>query len=185
VVSLTDAVVIVTGGSTVSGRELARALAGRGCAVVVVYLDDQRRAETAVDEIVGTNGTAIAVRADITDELDVERLFSETIATFRGVDVIVHADPGVTRVVNQQAASQLRHGGAIVHVGRSDAVPPFLNNKLKARGITIAGPTPTPGRESSGACPDHIHSDITYCVAVLDRWRLRSDEKSRGSTNWS
>ena len=184
-VSLTDAVVIVTGGSTVSGRELARALAGRGCAVVVVYLDDQLGAETAVDEIVGTNGTAIAVRADITDELDVERLFSETIATFRGVDVIVHADPGVTRVVNQQAASQLRHGGAIVHVGRSDAVPPFLINKLHARGITIAWPTPTPGRPSSGACPDLIHSDISYCIAVLDRWRLRSDETSRAPTNWS
>ena len=184
-VSLTDAVVIVTGGSTVSGRELARALAGRGCAVVVVYLDDQRGAETAVDEIVGTNGTAIAVRADITDELDVERLFSETIATFRGVDVIVHADPGVTRVVNQRAASQLRHGGAIVHVGRSDAVPPFLINKLHARGITIAWPTPTPGRPSSGACPDLIHSDISYCIAVLDRWRLRSDETSRAPTNWS
>ena len=70
--------------------------AGRGCAVVVVYLDDQRGAEAAVDEIVGTNGTAIAVRADITDELDVERLFSETIAAFGGVDVIVHADPGAT-----------------------------------------------------------------------------------------
>ena len=96
---LADTVVIVTGGSTGSGRELARALAGRGYAVVVVYLDDQSGAEAAVDEIVGADGTAIAIRADITDELDVERLFSETTATFGGVDVIVHADPAATQVV--------------------------------------------------------------------------------------
>lgn len=115
-VSLTDTVVIVTGGSIGSGRDLSRALAGRGFAVVVVYLDDQHSAEAAVDEIVGRNGTATAIRADITDELDVARLFSETTASFGGVDAIVHTQPAATQLVDQRAASQLRDGGVIVTV---------------------------------------------------------------------
>ena len=69
-----DAVAIVTGGSCGPGREVARALARRGYAVVVVYLRDQAEAEAAVDEILAADGTAVAVRADVTDELDVHLL---------------------------------------------------------------------------------------------------------------
>jgi hypothetical protein len=87
----TDAVTIVTGGSRGAGREIARELASRGYAVIVVYLRDQGEAEAAVDEIFAANGTALTVRADVTDELDVERLFDETKAAFGGVDVVVHA----------------------------------------------------------------------------------------------
>ena len=136
-VSRTDTVAIVTGGSTGSGREFSRALAARGDAVVVVYLDDPIGADAVVDEIVGANGTAIAVRADITDELDVERLFSEAAAAFGGVDVVVHADSGSALVVYQHAARELRDGGAIVTVGSADAVTPFLSASMRARGITI------------------------------------------------
>ncbi len=168
----TDAVVIVTGGSAGSGRDLSRALAGRGYAVVVVYLTDQNGAEAAVDEIVATNGTAIAVRADIADELDVERLFSEAVAAFGGVDVIVHADPRGTRLVNQRAVIELRDCGAIVNVGVSDAVTPFLIDELRTRGIMIAASTS--GLESLRSRPDLTFSDITECVAILDRWRLGS-----------
>ena len=166
VVSFTDAVVIVTGGSRGPGRDVARALAGRAFVVVVVYLDDQSEAETAVDEILAANGTALSVRADVTDELDVERLFTETAAAFGGVDVIVHADLRGSWVVNRQAASQLRHGGVIVNVTGSDAMTPAIADELRARGITITGISP--GFEPAGD-----HPDIAYYVSILDRWRRR------------
>lgn len=175
--------VIVTGGSTGFGRELSLALAGRGYAVVLVYLDDQPGAEATVDGIVDLNGTAIAVRADLTDELDVERLFSETAATFGGVDVIVHADPLVARVVNHQAVSQLRDGGMIVEVSGSGAVTPFVINELCARGITVAGPprwTEAPGPESAGLSPNR--ADIAYYVGILDSWRLGAAGQSSNSS---
>jgi 3-oxoacyl-[acyl-carrier protein] reductase len=167
---LADTVVIVTGGSTATGREFSHALAGRGYAVVVVYLDDQKGAEAVVDGILGANGTAIAVRADIADELDVERLFSETVAAFGGVDVIVHADPRAVGVVNQHASRRLRDGGAIVTVGISEAVTPMLFNQLRARGITIAGPQP--GLKWPGLGPD-----ITGYVAFLDQLRLGAADR--------
>jgi 3-oxoacyl-[acyl-carrier protein] reductase len=117
-------VAIVTGGSRGVGRALARALAGRGYAVVISYAQDQAAAEAAVEAILAANGTALAVRADVTDELDVERLFDETIEAFGGVDVVVHTAPRGIPLVDRQAARRLRHGGAIVDVVRASHLQP-------------------------------------------------------------
>jgi 3-oxoacyl-[acyl-carrier protein] reductase len=136
-------VAIVTGGSRGVGCEVARKLAGRDYAVVIHYARNQAAAEAAVEEILAANGTALAVRADVADELDVERLLGETAEAFGGVDVVVHAagqmnlDPAVDDdldrfdavlrtnvrgmfVVNQLASRQLRSGGAIVNLSCAD-----------------------------------------------------------------
>jgi 3-oxoacyl-[acyl-carrier protein] reductase len=133
-------VAIVTGGSRGVGRATIHRLATRGYAVVVDYLHDQRAAESTVEQILADNGAAVAVRADVADALDVERLFAETIWTFGGIDVVVHAvgspitatvvaEAGLdefddlirinTRaafIVNREAARHLRYGGAIVNL---------------------------------------------------------------------
>ena len=136
-------VAIVTGGSRGVGRATARRLAARGYAVVVNYLHDQRAAELTVEAILADNSDAIAVRADVADDLDVQRLFAETIAAFGGIDVVVHAagsritaspvtgagldefdalvriNTRATFVVNREAARHLRDGGAIVNLSSS------------------------------------------------------------------
>lgn len=139
-----DRVAIVTGGSRGLGREIAVKLAGQGYAVVVNYARHQGAAEAAVEEVLAADGTAIAVRGDVADELDVERLFAETTETFGRADVVVHAVGQVvvspvadcdldtfdalvrttvrgTFIVNRQAARELRAGGAIVNVCGSPA----------------------------------------------------------------
>src|SRR5262245_41475283 len=110
------AVAIVTGGSCELGGEVARRLAGRGFAIVVVYLDDQRRAEAAVEAVFATGSTAVAVRADITDDLDVERLFDEADAAFGGVDVVVDTTSVPASVLGRLAARRLDRDGAVVSV---------------------------------------------------------------------
>jgi 3-oxoacyl-[acyl-carrier protein] reductase len=136
-------VAIVTGGSRGVGQATARRLAARGYAVVVNYLHDQPAAESAVEAILADNGNAVAVRADVADDLDVRRLFAETIAEFGGIDAVVHAAGGrittapVTEagldefdalirinmraafIVNREAARHLRYGGAIVNLSCS------------------------------------------------------------------
>jgi 3-oxoacyl-[acyl-carrier protein] reductase len=159
----TDAAAIVTGGSRGAGREIARELASRGYAVIVVYLRDQGEAEAAVDEIFAANGTALTVRADVTDELDVERLFDETKAAFGGVDVVVHAAMRGAPVVNREAARQLRRGGAIVTVASSEAITPDLAHELRARDITVNGLAP-------GAEPPGAHHDVADLIALLGQW---------------
>lgn len=138
-----ERVAVVTGGSRGIGREVAGTLARRDYAVVINYLRHQGDADTAVEEILAANGTALTVRADVADELDVERLFTETTEAFGGVDVVVHAAAGPvvlgpvadydlgtfdalqrtnvrgTFVVNRQASRQLRDGGAIINFSSS------------------------------------------------------------------
>jgi 3-oxoacyl-[acyl-carrier protein] reductase len=151
-----DPVAIVIGGSCGAGRDIARKIGGRGYAVVVVYLRDQGEAEAAVDEILAASGTALAVRADVCDELDVERLFDETKAAFGGVDVVVHTAMRGASVVNRRAARRLRRGGAIVDVSSSDAIAPVLARELDARDITVNGLTP--GLEPPRCRPRHRRS---------------------------
>jgi 3-oxoacyl-[acyl-carrier protein] reductase len=136
-------VAIVTGGSRGVGRATVNRLAARGYAVVVDYLHDQRAAESTVETVLADHGTAMAVRADVADDLDVERLFAETIVAFGCVDVVVHTVDGriastaiaevdlaefdavcrlntrATLIVNREAARQLRNGGAIVNLSSS------------------------------------------------------------------
>jgi len=136
-------VAIVTGGSRGVGRATIRLLAARGYAVVVNYLHDQRAAESTVEAILTNKGAAVTVRADVADDLDVQRLFAETIAAFGGIDVVVHAvgspvttapvaevdldvfdalvriSTRATFIVNREAARHLRNGGAIVNLTSS------------------------------------------------------------------
>ncbi len=136
-------VAIVTGGSRGVGRAMIRRLAASDYAVVVNYLHDQRAAESTVEAILADNSDAVAVRADVADDLDVERLFAETIAAFGGIDVVVHAvgsritatplaeagldefdalvriNTRATFIVNREAARHLRSGGSIVNLSSS------------------------------------------------------------------
>ncbi|HEY7134127.1 MAG TPA: SDR family NAD(P)-dependent oxidoreductase [Acidimicrobiia bacterium] len=87
----TERVAIVTGGSCGIGREITRRLTLQGYAVVVAYRMNQAAAEAAVDEVLAANGIALAVRADVTDDVDVDRLFLETVEAFGRVDLVVDA----------------------------------------------------------------------------------------------
>ena len=121
------AVAIVTGGSSGAGRELVEALARRGFAVVLVYLSDQRRAEAIVDAVLARSGTALAVRADVADDLDVQRVFDETTFAFGGADMVVHAAPRAADVVLEHAERRLRWGGATLTVSDTRDVPAALS----------------------------------------------------------
>jgi 3-oxoacyl-[acyl-carrier protein] reductase len=133
-------VAIVTGGSRGLGREIIERLAYGGYAVVVNYVHDQRVAESVVETVLQRRGAAVAIRADVADDLDVERLFAQTIETFGSVHAVVHAVRGHVRatpltavgpaefdevcrknvratfIVNREAAHRIGNGGAIVNL---------------------------------------------------------------------
>ena len=151
-----ETVAIVTGGSFGIGREVARVLAGWGWAIVVVYLDHQRTAEATVAEVLAAEGRIVAVRADLADDLDVQRLFAESSAAFAGVDVVVHTTTDGASLLYQHAACQVRRRGAIVSVYAAGGVTAGIARQLRERGISVRR-----------ARPEEV-------LLSLDRWRLQA-----------
>ena len=124
--STVTGVAIVTGGACGVGRDLVDALAGRGFAVVLVYLRDRRRADAVVEGVRTAGRAALAVRADVGDSLDVERVFDETNCAFGRVDIVVHAAPRAADVLFEHAERRLRWGGATLTVSGTDEVADAL-----------------------------------------------------------
>jgi 3-oxoacyl-[acyl-carrier protein] reductase len=83
-------IAIITGASRGIGRVVAKRLAQDGFAVVVNYLSNAGEAEEVVAEIKGIGGEAIAIKADVANQTDVEQLFEQTMKQFGSIDVVVH-----------------------------------------------------------------------------------------------
>ncbi|HEU5283864.1 MAG TPA: SDR family oxidoreductase [Burkholderiales bacterium] len=81
---------IVTGANSGIGEGVARALAEAGARVVVNYVTGPDRAEQVADEIRRAGGEAVAVRADVSREDQVEAMFAQTNAAWGSVDIVVN-----------------------------------------------------------------------------------------------
>ena len=73
--TVTDKVVVITGGSRGIGRATALAAAARGFRVVVGYASNEAAANEVVSAIEAKNGKAIAVKCDVGSEQDILALF--------------------------------------------------------------------------------------------------------------
>ena len=80
--------VLVTGGARGIGRAIARAFAERGARVAISYLTREGEAKVTLAALPG--GPHLAVRADLTDPAQAERLVAESIAAFGRLDVVVN-----------------------------------------------------------------------------------------------
>lgn len=87
---LNNKVAIVTGASKGIGASIAKHLASEGASVVVNYASSKQGAEKVVDEIVSNGGKAIAVKANVSKQQDIDHLFAETKSAFGRLDVLVN-----------------------------------------------------------------------------------------------
>jgi len=83
-------VIIVTGGSRGIGADICRLAARRGYSVCVNYLRGEKEANEVVAEIMESDGRAISVKADVTIEADVSRMFDEATSKLRPVTALVN-----------------------------------------------------------------------------------------------
>jgi NAD(P)-dependent dehydrogenase (short-subunit alcohol dehydrogenase family) len=86
---------IVTGGARGIGAATARMAASRGFAIAVNYAKDAAAAEDVVSDIRNGGGEAIAVRADVSVEADVIRLFESAENELGAVRALVN-NAGIT-----------------------------------------------------------------------------------------
>ncbi len=79
---------IVTGAGNGLGRAIAEKLAAEGAAVMLADLDGAA-AETAAAAITSVGGIAAAIRADVSDPVQVDRMVAETVNRFGRLDAMV------------------------------------------------------------------------------------------------
>ena len=82
-------VAIITGAAGGIGGATAARLASEGATVVVNDVDDDRIA-ARIDSLQGLSGTAVAGRADVTSENEVNDLVARVVAEHGGVDILVN-----------------------------------------------------------------------------------------------
>lgn len=87
---LTGKVAIVTGASKGLGASIAAQLAAEGAAVVVNYATSKQGAERVVAEILRHGGKAAAIQANMNNQVDIQRLFSETLKIFGKLDILIN-----------------------------------------------------------------------------------------------
>ncbi len=75
---MSDKVLLVTGGGRGIGAATCRRAASRGYSVAVNYLGNAAAADAVVGEIERAGGRAVAIRADVSREAEIEHLFAET-----------------------------------------------------------------------------------------------------------
>jgi short-subunit dehydrogenase len=109
-----DKTVIITGASSGIGAATARAFAAAGANVVLAARDEAKLAAVA-----GTiTGRALIVPTDVSDRRAIERLVSETVATFGGVDIVINnAGVGLAAPVAQISVNDFEQALAVDLLG--------------------------------------------------------------------
>ncbi len=84
-----DRIVLVTGASRGIGASIARRLAAQGAAVAVNYLKNESAALQVIEEISQSGGKAMAIQADVRDEIQVQGMVAEITDRFGPVDTLI------------------------------------------------------------------------------------------------
>ncbi len=93
---LKDKVALVTGGTKGIGRAISLSLARAGARVAVNYSSDEKAAEDTVKELTEINGFGIALKADVSDYHEVQKMYQMLIDKTEALHIVVN-NAGIIR----------------------------------------------------------------------------------------
>ena len=83
-------VVLVTGSSRGIGRAIALDMAQRGADVIVNFRSKKDQAENVANEIRQKGRNAAIIKADVSNELEVQAMVDQSLEQFGGIDILVN-----------------------------------------------------------------------------------------------
>jgi NAD(P)-dependent dehydrogenase (short-subunit alcohol dehydrogenase family) len=98
--SLKDKVTIMTGGARGLGKAMALSLAQAGSNIVIVDLDLETAQQTA-DAIASEGVRTLALKVDVTNEADADRMVGEVVSQFGRIDVLFN-NAGIAQWTNAE-----------------------------------------------------------------------------------
>lgn len=91
-----DRVALVTGSARGIGREIAISLAKKGATVVVNYAGSEAAANEVVDIIKAEGSEATAIKCNVADYAEVEKMISDITEKYGRIDILVN-NAGITK----------------------------------------------------------------------------------------
>ncbi|MGM4888453.1 SDR family NAD(P)-dependent oxidoreductase [Tardiphaga sp. 215_C5_N2_1] len=88
--SLSNKVVLVTGGSRGMGAAIARRFAGAGCRVAIGYRNESAAAHAVLGDIAELGAQGIGVAGDISNPHEARTMVAQVIARFGHLDILVN-----------------------------------------------------------------------------------------------
>ncbi|MGV0716082.1 SDR family oxidoreductase [Mycolicibacterium sp. XJ662] len=174
-------IVLVTGGSSGTGAQIAQQLAGADTHVVVHYRTAAERAQAVADAITRAGGRASTLRADICDPADCAAMVDTVAARFGRLDALVlnasvHLEPGAQprsamrlnrdaqRRLAARAMPLIPAGGRIVFV--TDHQGHFYPYKAVPKGHTALAASKWAGEATLYAMRSEFHRAGVHFTVV-------------------
>jgi glucose 1-dehydrogenase len=153
---------LVTGANSGIGEGVARALATAGADVVVNYVTRPEDAERVVADLRATGGAAMAIRADVSREADVQAMFRDMIAAWGTIDILV-SNAGLQRDA-ALVDMTLEQWNTVLGVNLTGT---FLCVREAAREMIRRGPRPDVSRATGKIiCISSVHERIPWAGHV-------------------
>jgi glucose 1-dehydrogenase len=153
---------LVTGASSGIGAGIALALAEAGAAVAVNYSSSPEGAQRTVDKIAGLGAEAMAVRANVAREAEVQTMFREILTRWGTIDILVN-NSGLQRDAAFPDMT-LEQWDTVLGVNLTGM---FLCAREAAREMIRRGPRPEVSRATGKIiCISSVHERIPWAGHV-------------------
>lgn len=137
---LKNKIAVITGSSRGIGKAIALVFAKEGAKIIINYATAEQEAQKVVEEISKYGSEALAIKCDVSDEKQVERMVNICVKHFGKIDILVNnAGIGINNPFKEKTVEQWNRTLGVNLIGPflcSKHFAPYINND--GRVINIA-----------------------------------------------